>query len=390
MRHKKIAQKLILTIGIIFSLGSFFAVGQFSIAQAQTPTNINFKPSVTVPGSKYVAGTEVPMEQSTAGIINYVKAFYNYGIAIVGIAAAIMLMVGGLIWITAQGNAGKVQEAQEYVGSSIIGLFLVFGAYMILRTINPDLVDFKVRSIEAIRRYESAYCCGGVEGLKSFEVYVDGRGQKIDRRTGQKIDCAAFNMSDVNNNTQVCINLDGGYKVISKPKACGDTGDGYCFSSLPEGWTRDFGEDCPDGQACYYHDSNAKLLNEPCGSRGTCKKEDGGNKCPSGWEWEGGSGGADCGQDLYCCYSFKEEEQRTNFYNCATASLYASCKTGGNENGFCDENKKCQKCLAYSASCTDDAQCKDQAGNEDGNPSGPCGHQVDGDCSLWSCDSDDH
>ncbi len=378
-------------------------------AAAQNDTNLNFLPTVTIPNSKYVANNSVKMEQSTAGIINYIKAYYNYGIAIVGIVAAIMLMIGGLIWITAQGNAGKIQEAQGYVGASLAGLFLVFGAYLILGTVNPDLVNLKVTSIEAVRRYEVIYCCGGTvnndvndtvnyyPGFKSFQVYVDQNGQKTDKTTKEVVNCSKYGAKEVDNTKEICINTGNGYKIESKNlhPACGDV-DGYCFTEKPEGWTQDMGyggADCKDGW-CYYHDNNAKLIGESCGSRGTCMTKGDSDQCPSGWEWEGGGGGADCGQDLYCCYNFKAEEKRINFYDCKTASTGASCRAGTG-NGYCDANKVCQKCIEYGSVCTEDNQCKDQAGNTDENPGGPCGNQIDGDCTGVygfdsTCDKNDH
>jgi hypothetical protein len=107
---------------------------------------IPFTPSVQIPG--YTYDTNKP--GSTYNIATYIKAIYNYGVGIVGILAAVGIMVGGFIWLTAGGNASKVGEAQAWIGSSISGLALVMFAYLILNTINPALVNFKISTVKQV------------------------------------------------------------------------------------------------------------------------------------------------------------------------------------------------------------------------------------------------
>ncbi len=73
----------------------------------------------------------------------YLKQIYTYGIGIIGIIAAIAMVVGGAIWITAGGNASKVGEARTWIGGAFAGLLLGLGSYTIMYAINPDLVRFK-------------------------------------------------------------------------------------------------------------------------------------------------------------------------------------------------------------------------------------------------------
>lgn len=73
----------------------------------------------------------------------YIQAIYNYAFAVAGILAAIMLMAGGLIWLTSGGDSGKVGQAKTIITSSIIGLVILFSSYLILYQINPDLVELK-------------------------------------------------------------------------------------------------------------------------------------------------------------------------------------------------------------------------------------------------------
>jgi hypothetical protein len=106
---------------------------------------LQFTPQVPIPGFNFN-----PNDKTTGNIANLVKALYNYGISIVGIVAAIAMVIGGLIWMTAGGNASKVGEAQAWIGGALSGLVLALFSWFMFNTINPDLVNFKVRSITGI------------------------------------------------------------------------------------------------------------------------------------------------------------------------------------------------------------------------------------------------
>jgi hypothetical protein len=71
----------------------------------------------------------------------YVLAFYNFSIAAGILIATILIMIGGMIWVTSAGNPGRIELAKSYIIDSIIGVILLLGAVVILRVINPALVD---------------------------------------------------------------------------------------------------------------------------------------------------------------------------------------------------------------------------------------------------------
>jgi hypothetical protein len=73
----------------------------------------------------------------------YISSLYKYGIGIVGILAAVILMVGGIIWLTAGGNQTRVGEAKAWIGASLTGLIIALTSYMILYQVNPSLTQFR-------------------------------------------------------------------------------------------------------------------------------------------------------------------------------------------------------------------------------------------------------
>lgn len=81
----------------------------------------------------------------------YIPAIYNYMVSIVSIIAIVMIMVGGLRYLTAGGNPSAVTSAKETILGAVIGLFLTFGSYILLQTINPALVQLKMPDIKMVR-----------------------------------------------------------------------------------------------------------------------------------------------------------------------------------------------------------------------------------------------
>lgn len=153
---KKLPKILIIIFLSIFILQLASLIFLFTIpeiSQAQT----EFKPQVPIPGLDY---SKVQSSGSTKAIGEYVKGIYKYAIGIVGILAAVVLMFGGVLWLTAGGNNEQITSAKAWIGASLTGLVLALSSYMILATINPALVDFRVTGIDTVKpTTENAISC---------------------------------------------------------------------------------------------------------------------------------------------------------------------------------------------------------------------------------------
>ncbi|MDD5071324.1 MAG: pilin [Patescibacteria group bacterium] len=93
-----------------------------------------------------------PTKTCVPWIGEYIGSIYNYAIGIVGILAAIVLMFGGVIWLTAGGSPERVKEAKAWIGASLSGLVLMLCSYMILYQINPDLVKLNPLKIKLVEK----------------------------------------------------------------------------------------------------------------------------------------------------------------------------------------------------------------------------------------------
>lgn len=84
---------------------------------------------------------------SIAGMINQI---YIYALSIAGVLAIVMIVYGGISYALDPGNASKQGDAKDIMQSAIWGIVLLAGAYIILKTINPDLVQLRELPLEHI------------------------------------------------------------------------------------------------------------------------------------------------------------------------------------------------------------------------------------------------
>lgn len=85
-------------------------------------------------------------------IAQYINFIYNYGLGVGGILAAVVLMAGGLLWLVSAGDVSKITQAKSLILGSITGLMILFGSYILLIQINPNLVSLKPLSLKMIER----------------------------------------------------------------------------------------------------------------------------------------------------------------------------------------------------------------------------------------------
>jgi hypothetical protein len=82
----------------------------------------------------------LPGDQETTNFATYIESGFKTFLAVVVIIAIVMLTASGLQYITAGSGGGK-GEAKNRALAALLGLLIALSAYLILQTINPDLVD---------------------------------------------------------------------------------------------------------------------------------------------------------------------------------------------------------------------------------------------------------
>lgn len=87
----------------------------------------------------------------------YFLAIYKWSVGAIALLAVIMIMVNGLRWLIAAGEAPKISEAKKGITYAIIGLILILLTHQILSLIDPRLTIFKPITIGIIEKIEIDY-----------------------------------------------------------------------------------------------------------------------------------------------------------------------------------------------------------------------------------------
>lgn len=110
-----------------------------------------------------------------ADIGSYVNTVYKYLLGISGTVAIVMIMIGGLQYVTAVAT-GSVKAAKERIEHAVIGLVLLFCAALILQTVNPRLLTLQPPRLPALKRIElvdpNASCETLLKPDRSGKVYT--------------------------------------------------------------------------------------------------------------------------------------------------------------------------------------------------------------------------
>jgi len=119
-------KKIILTILSIIILSSAISV----YAIEYVPLEPNAFPGVT----------------SSASLGAYLGLIFNFGIAIAVVLSLVMIIWGGIMYMTTDSWSGK-DEGKSKITNALYGLGLALVSWLLLYTINPDLVSFSKNTL---------------------------------------------------------------------------------------------------------------------------------------------------------------------------------------------------------------------------------------------------
>ncbi|MFH1142857.1 MAG: hypothetical protein V1695_04035 [Candidatus Uhrbacteria bacterium] len=84
-------------------------------------------------------------------LAQYVAAWYQWLLYAGIIIATIMIMIGGVQYMVSKGM-GSIDSAKKRIQGAVVGLILLFGAYTILATVNPQLVLLQIPQYPMIKQ----------------------------------------------------------------------------------------------------------------------------------------------------------------------------------------------------------------------------------------------
>ncbi len=228
---------------------------------------VTLKPAVSIPGSKFIAGEEIKVEESTLTLANYIVAIFKYATGVIGIIAAIMLMAAGIMWLTAGGNHEQISTAKQMIFSSLIGMSLSFGAFLLLSMVNTNLVNLRITPVQNTKKIDIAQkgCCKKFSnnplGAFTTENSTSTQCEKLNEQVGNednqyfRIEFFPFQAADENDCVPLgCCSYNGGFTqykpTLMYKKECDEKGSGLSSTSFvivpPEKLTdKEVGDSCP-------------------------------------------------------------------------------------------------------------------------------------------------
>lgn len=90
------------------------------------------------------AGYRIELDMDLNALVAW---FYYFIVSIAGLAVLIMLVWGGLEWLTSIGNPTRISAAKDRIFSALIGLLIILASYLILQAINPELTILTLPSL---------------------------------------------------------------------------------------------------------------------------------------------------------------------------------------------------------------------------------------------------
>src|SRR3989344_1579792 len=106
-----------------------------------------------------------PQGTGGAGVIGGIQSFYQFSL-IAGVFLAVGVIAwAGLRYALAAGNPSGQSDARDQILQALLGLILLFGAYLILYTINPNLINLSLPTLSSVSVPPAA-----VSGPRPIEV----------------------------------------------------------------------------------------------------------------------------------------------------------------------------------------------------------------------------
>ncbi len=174
-------------------------------------------------------------------LTTYIQGAFNLAITIGAMLAFVMITYGGIMYATTDA-IGQKEEGRQVINNALLGLLLVLSSWVILYTINPDMIKFDL----TLKRPDIQPVRSVVPGVPMTQDEID-RSETVRRRLGSG-GVEPYMGPCTQGQTEFCVNLNGlpGYAIdalINLNNACGRCG--VLITGGTEGGHTEHGVDAP-------------------------------------------------------------------------------------------------------------------------------------------------
>ncbi|MBI5793550.1 hypothetical protein HZA87_00465 [Candidatus Uhrbacteria bacterium] len=148
-----------------------------------------------------------------ADLGQYVGAVYSWLVGASTWIAIVMIMVGGLQWSFAAVSSEQIGKAKKRMMNGVVGLVLLLSTYLILATVNPNLVKLQVPQfpmIKTVSLVDNASCDELIK--EGYTVEYDGAEEcgtvgtvTKDENGADVADGTVCNFSKCGSDTEICV-----------------------------------------------------------------------------------------------------------------------------------------------------------------------------------------
>ena len=134
------ASVLIVILMVILGVNALLLLTHTTLAADTNPGATIPGSGVSIPGS----GVDIPID-----VQSYLSNLYIWFLGFVGISALFAFVTGGILYMFSGTSITKVDQAKTWISNGMWGLILAAASFLILNTINPDLVrhGFNLKTI---------------------------------------------------------------------------------------------------------------------------------------------------------------------------------------------------------------------------------------------------
>ncbi len=111
-------------------------------------------------------------------LATYLGSIFKLGIGLCGVFAVLMIVIGGLEYVMTDKVASK-EDAKTKISGAIVGLLLALSSYILLYTINPDLVSLNFLKIKTSTPQVSLGSNTSVQNTKNSNPIASNPGDAV-------------------------------------------------------------------------------------------------------------------------------------------------------------------------------------------------------------------
>ena len=109
--------------------------------------------SGTTDGTDIAPSKDLPVPNAglPTDLGSLVQSIFAWSLSIIGLVIFVRFFYAGFLWFTSAGDTGRIGRARDIMKNAAYGTAVLFSAFLILNTINPDLVHqtFNLQGIPA-------------------------------------------------------------------------------------------------------------------------------------------------------------------------------------------------------------------------------------------------